>query len=131
MKNVHTLKKSKISGKISVLSKNIGPRRYYRFFRILKFPISPQKFQIFLANFEQLIFEFYENKNLKIFTMKNVVVGQGNLLLCKRDYLRLFGSTGYCSACNKVRWASHCFPIDKTVRQDLKNHRMLTSTHSW
>merc|ERR1719192_1564076 len=27
---------------------------------------------------------------------------KGNLLLCKRDYLRLFGSTGYCSACNKV-----------------------------
>jgi len=27
---------------------------------------------------------------------------KGNLLLCKRDYLRLFGSTGYCAACNKV-----------------------------
>lgn len=27
---------------------------------------------------------------------------KGNLLLCKRDYLRLFGTTGYCSACNKV-----------------------------
>jgi hypothetical protein len=27
---------------------------------------------------------------------------QGNLILCKRDYLRLFGSTGFCSACNKV-----------------------------
>eukprot|EP00090_Calanus_glacialis_P044307 TRINITY_DN7892_c0_g1_i1.p1 TRINITY_DN7892_c0_g1~~TRINITY_DN7892_c0_g1_i1.p1 ORF type:complete len:222 (+),score=32.37 TRINITY_DN7892_c0_g1_i1:57-722(+) len=27
---------------------------------------------------------------------------KGNLLLCKRDYLRLFGSTGYCSACKKV-----------------------------
>ena len=28
---------------------------------------------------------------------------KGNLILCKRDYLRLFGSTGYCAACNKVR----------------------------
>lgn len=27
---------------------------------------------------------------------------KGNLLLCRRDYLRLFGTTGYCSACNKV-----------------------------
>ena len=27
---------------------------------------------------------------------------KGNLLLCKRDYLRLFGSTGYCSACKKI-----------------------------
>ncbi|XP_050316375.1 LIM domain only protein 3-like isoform X2 [Anthonomus grandis grandis] len=27
---------------------------------------------------------------------------KANLLLCKRDYLRLFGTTGYCSACNKV-----------------------------
>lgn len=27
---------------------------------------------------------------------------KGNLLLCKRDYLRLFGSTGFCAACNKV-----------------------------
>ncbi|XP_037918975.1 LIM domain transcription factor LMO4.1 isoform X1 [Hermetia illucens] len=27
---------------------------------------------------------------------------KGNLMLCKRDYLRLFGSTGYCAACTKV-----------------------------
>ena len=27
---------------------------------------------------------------------------KGNLLLCKRDYLRLFGSTGYCAACKKI-----------------------------
>ncbi|CAB4064987.1 LIM domain transcription factor LMO4.2,Rhombotin-2,LIM domain transcription factor LMO4.1,LIM domain transcription factor LMO4,LIM domain transcription factor LMO4-A,Rhombotin-1,LIM domain only protein 3,LIM domain transcription factor LMO4-B [Lepeophtheirus salmonis] len=27
---------------------------------------------------------------------------KGNLILCKRDYLRLFGTTGYCAACNKV-----------------------------
>ncbi|KAK8385844.1 hypothetical protein O3P69_016546 [Scylla paramamosain] len=27
---------------------------------------------------------------------------KANLLLCKRDYLRLFGTTGHCSACNKV-----------------------------
>ncbi|BFG01880.1 uncharacterized protein DMAD_01526 [Drosophila madeirensis] len=27
---------------------------------------------------------------------------KGNLMLCKRDYLRLFGNTGYCAACNKV-----------------------------
>ncbi|KAK6630356.1 LIM domain only protein 3 [Polyplax serrata] len=27
---------------------------------------------------------------------------KANLILCKRDYLRLFGNTGYCSACNKV-----------------------------
>ncbi|XP_065205749.1 LIM domain only protein 3-like isoform X2 [Planococcus citri] len=27
---------------------------------------------------------------------------KANLILCKRDYLRLFGTTGYCSACNKV-----------------------------
>ncbi|CAM1319194.1 LMO1 (predicted) [Pycnogonum litorale] len=25
-----------------------------------------------------------------------------NMILCRKDYLRLFGSTGYCSACNKV-----------------------------
>ncbi|XP_075229451.1 LIM domain only protein 3-like [Lycorma delicatula] len=27
---------------------------------------------------------------------------KANLILCKRDYLRLFGSTGYCAACSKV-----------------------------
>lgn len=27
---------------------------------------------------------------------------RANLILCKRDYLRLFGNTGHCSACNKV-----------------------------
>ncbi|KAI5645158.1 LIM domain-containing protein [Phthorimaea operculella] len=27
---------------------------------------------------------------------------RANLILCKRDYLRLFGNTGYCAACNKV-----------------------------
>ncbi|KAI4479810.1 hypothetical protein M0804_010860 [Polistes exclamans] len=26
---------------------------------------------------------------------------KANLILCKRDYLRLFGNTGYCAACNK------------------------------
>ncbi|XP_049836720.1 LIM domain only protein 3-like isoform X2 [Schistocerca gregaria] len=27
---------------------------------------------------------------------------KANLILCKRDYLRLFGTTGSCAACNKV-----------------------------
>ncbi|KAH9424164.1 Protein with similarity to mammalian ELMO [Dermatophagoides pteronyssinus] len=27
---------------------------------------------------------------------------KANLILCKRDYLRLFGNTGFCSACNKT-----------------------------
>ncbi|XP_041365202.1 protein apterous-like [Gigantopelta aegis] len=27
---------------------------------------------------------------------------KANLLLCRRDYLRLFGTTGYCSACSKI-----------------------------
>ncbi|XP_043461922.1 LIM domain only protein 3-like isoform X1 [Leptopilina heterotoma] len=27
---------------------------------------------------------------------------KANLLLCKRDYLRLFGNTGHCAACSKV-----------------------------
>ncbi|KAI1285242.1 Rhombotin-1 [Halotydeus destructor] len=27
---------------------------------------------------------------------------KGDLVLCKRDYLRLFGTTGLCSACNKT-----------------------------
>ncbi|KAL3266457.1 hypothetical protein HHI36_010629 [Cryptolaemus montrouzieri] len=27
---------------------------------------------------------------------------KANLILCKRDYLRLFGTTGYCGACNKI-----------------------------
>lgn len=27
---------------------------------------------------------------------------KANLILCKRDYLRLFGNTGSCSACNKI-----------------------------
>ncbi|XP_006817234.1 LIM domain only protein 3-like isoform X2 [Saccoglossus kowalevskii] len=27
---------------------------------------------------------------------------KANLMLCKRDYLRLFGTTGYCAACAKV-----------------------------
>ncbi|CAK9304421.1 unnamed protein product [Gordionus sp. m RMFG-2023] len=27
---------------------------------------------------------------------------KANLFLCKRDYLRLFGNTGYCTACEKV-----------------------------
>ncbi|XP_011494370.1 PREDICTED: LIM domain only protein 3-like [Ceratosolen solmsi marchali] len=26
---------------------------------------------------------------------------KANLILCRRDYLRLFGNTGHCSACNK------------------------------
>jgi hypothetical protein len=33
---------------------------------------------------------------------------KGNLLLCKRDYLRLFGSTGYCAACKKVKLTGYC-----------------------
>uniref|UniRef100_A0A1B6D592 LIM zinc-binding domain-containing protein n=1 Tax=Clastoptera arizonana TaxID=38151 RepID=A0A1B6D592_9HEMI len=27
---------------------------------------------------------------------------KANLILCRRDYLRLFGNTGYCAACSKV-----------------------------
>ncbi|XP_065333062.1 LIM domain only protein 3-like isoform X2 [Cloeon dipterum] len=27
---------------------------------------------------------------------------KANLILCRRDYLRLFGNTGYCAACAKV-----------------------------
>ncbi|XP_058807419.1 LIM domain only protein 3-like isoform X2 [Phymastichus coffea] len=27
---------------------------------------------------------------------------KANLILCKRDYLRLFGSTGHCAACSKI-----------------------------
>ncbi|CAG0879025.1 unnamed protein product [Cyprideis torosa] len=27
---------------------------------------------------------------------------KANLILCKRDYLRLFGTTGYCAACHKM-----------------------------
>ncbi|KAK4018562.1 hypothetical protein OUZ56_000610 [Daphnia magna] len=27
---------------------------------------------------------------------------RANLVLCRRDYLRLFGTTGYCAACGKV-----------------------------
>ncbi|XP_046993638.1 LIM domain only protein 3-like [Schistocerca americana] len=27
---------------------------------------------------------------------------KADLILCRRDYLRLFGSTGYCAACSKV-----------------------------
>ncbi|KAH0950060.1 hypothetical protein HN011_005859 [Eciton burchellii] len=27
---------------------------------------------------------------------------KANLILCKRDYLRLFGNTGHCAACSKV-----------------------------
>lgn len=26
---------------------------------------------------------------------------KANLILCRRDYLRLFGNTGHCAACNK------------------------------
>ena len=46
---------------------------------------------------------------------------KGNLILCKRDYLRLFGSTGYCAACNKVIYctleytAVHCSTLQYTV----------------
>ena len=42
---------------------------------------------------------------------------KGNLILCKRDYLRLFGSTGYCAACNKVIYCTlqytvvHCSTV--------------------
>ncbi|ODN02320.1 Rhombotin-1 [Orchesella cincta] len=32
----------------------------------------------------------------------NTLYTKANLVLCKRDYLRLFGSTGYCAACSKV-----------------------------
>lgn len=27
---------------------------------------------------------------------------KANLILCKRDYLRLFGNIGYCAACSKI-----------------------------
>ncbi|KAA0202576.1 hypothetical protein HAZT_HAZT000587 [Hyalella azteca] len=44
---------------------------------------------------------------------------KGNLILCKRDYLRLFGTTGYCSACSKVIPAFEMFSeswvIDEAV----------------
>ena len=39
---------------------------------------------------------------LDIFQVGQSLYTKGNLLLCKRDYLRLFGSTGYCAACRKV-----------------------------
>ncbi|CAM1319193.1 LMO1 (predicted) [Pycnogonum litorale] len=32
----------------------------------------------------------------------STLFAKANLILCKRDYLRLFGNTGYCSACNKI-----------------------------
>lgn len=32
----------------------------------------------------------------------STLYNKANLILCKRDYLRLFGTTGYCAACNKV-----------------------------
>nr|KAG5697938.1 hypothetical protein BaRGS_030251 [Batillaria attramentaria] len=32
----------------------------------------------------------------------STLFAKANLLLCRRDYLRLFGTTGYCAACNKM-----------------------------
>ncbi|XP_052798906.1 rhombotin-1-like isoform X2 [Mya arenaria] len=32
----------------------------------------------------------------------STLFAKANLLLCRRDYLRLFGTTGYCSACSKM-----------------------------
>ncbi|KAI2799237.1 hypothetical protein RDWZM_006791 [Blomia tropicalis] len=32
----------------------------------------------------------------------STLFSKANLILCKRDYLRLFGNTGFCSACNKT-----------------------------
>ncbi|KAK3593929.1 hypothetical protein CHS0354_011532 [Potamilus streckersoni] len=32
----------------------------------------------------------------------STLFSKANLLLCRRDYLRLFGTTGYCSACTKM-----------------------------
>ena len=63
-----------------------------------------------------------EVKNIFTFSLllDSFQVGQslytkGNLLLCKRDYLRLFGSTGYCAACRKVELIIlNCFPHNLT-----------------
>lgn len=32
----------------------------------------------------------------------STLFSKANLLLCRRDYLRLFGTTGYCAACKKM-----------------------------
>ncbi|KAK6973100.1 LIM domain only protein 3 [Biomphalaria glabrata] len=32
----------------------------------------------------------------------STLFNKANLLLCRRDYLRLFGTTGYCAACKKM-----------------------------
>ncbi|BFZ16043.1 hypothetical protein BsWGS_19082 [Bradybaena similaris] len=32
----------------------------------------------------------------------STLFSKANLLLCRRDYLRLFGTTGYCAACKKI-----------------------------
>ncbi|CAG2208345.1 Rhombotin-2,LIM domain transcription factor LMO4.2,LIM domain transcription factor LMO4-A,LIM domain transcription factor LMO4.1,LIM domain only protein 3,Rhombotin-1,LIM domain transcription factor LMO4,LIM domain transcription factor LMO4-B [Mytilus edulis] len=32
----------------------------------------------------------------------STLFAKANLLLCRRDYLRLFGTTGYCAACSKM-----------------------------
>ena len=79
-------------------------------------------FEDLLQNVNSSHFQFFDNLNksrwvslciyfvyieLSLCSQSVVQVGQslytkGNLLLCKRDYLRLFGSTGYCAACRKV-----------------------------
>ncbi|GBP03740.1 Rhombotin-1 [Eumeta japonica] len=56
---------------------------------------------------------------------------RANLILCKRDYLRLFGNTGYCAACNKVipafemvmRARSNVYHLECFACQQC-NHRM-------
>ncbi|CAD6240114.1 GSCOCG00002510001-RA-CDS [Cotesia congregata] len=39
--------------------------------------------------------------NCRLGELGSTLYTKANLILCKRDYLRLFGNTGYCAACSK------------------------------
>uniref|UniRef100_A0A182T7W3 LIM zinc-binding domain-containing protein n=1 Tax=Anopheles maculatus TaxID=74869 RepID=A0A182T7W3_9DIPT len=63
---------------------------------------------------------------------------KGNLMLCKRDYLRLFGNTGFCAACNKVipafemvmRARNNVYHLECFACQQC-NHRILITRTGW
>ncbi|XP_031569871.1 rhombotin-1-like [Actinia tenebrosa] len=58
--------------------------------------------------------------NKRLYEISNKLYLRGELILCKRDYIRLFGATGMCSLCfkaippleNVMRAREHVFHLD-------------------
>ena len=42
---------------------------------------------------------------------------KANLILCKRDYLRLFGMTGHCASCQRLSKTHMIFSSSSNIRR--------------